>query len=168
MICQSVCVGCSPSPFQIAIFSILLWIPGTNFQPWYDKAPVSGWVPPTERPSKRWEEGGAWDQEISSLSFFPQRILSAAGSTEGTSAPKGLTQSDFIEFWARSHLCALPGDRWWHVRCYCLCITALPFVKNVYQIILLWVFCQITISDRNDTGMQDSWFLVENLSFTLI
>lgn len=59
------------------------------------------------------------------LSFFPEGILSAAGSTEATSDPKGLTQSDFIEFWAHSHLCTLPGNRWWHVCCYCLWITTL-------------------------------------------
>lgn len=91
---------------------------------------MSGWVPPTGRPSKMWEEGGEWDQEMSSLSFSHEQILPAAGSTEATSAPKGLTLSDFIEFWTRSHLCTLPDDRWLRVCCYCLRIMALSLCEK--------------------------------------
>ena len=119
-----------------------------------DKPPVPTWVPQSgdaAEGGKREENGVRAFLFLASSLRGPSQLLCI--STEATGAPKWLTLRDFIfpESCNCSHLWTLPVDRWEHVCCYQLWITALSLCEKCLS-------NYPTLSVLPDNGKWQKWY----------
>lgn len=159
----SLCVGYRPLTPPVTVFFILLSFPGTN--PMYDVDRAQYQVDSTNRETcKGWGEGGEWGPGISFFDTFPGFYHWLHISTEDcrhsqsgwlymtSSFRNPETAPTSGPFWSTDgNKFAAPSSE---------LLKNYPFMKNLYQIILLSVFLtdKLTVNDRNDTRVQDSWF----------
>lgn len=145
--------------------------PGVNLHAWHWQG-SSDWIVSTRRESEQKVGRG---KRMRSGHFFLASSLRRCCqvqwfSTDATGPPKRLTLRDFIflESWNCAQLWALPVNTWQSVCCFQLWITVLFWKKKK----CLSNYPTLSVlpgnRDRNDSGVQASWFLVWNLSFMFI